>query len=48
MLAHQGGWDEILLILGPILVVVGILRMAKKRVDTVRQLPLDPVEPADD
>lgn len=48
MLAHQGGWDEILLILGPILIVVGILRMAKKRVDKVRQLPLDPVEPADD
>ena len=31
MLAHQGGWDEILLIVGPILVVVGLLRLLKKR-----------------
>ncbi|MEY4229919.1 MAG: hypothetical protein RLZZ362_768 [Actinomycetota bacterium] len=48
MLAHQGGWDEILLIVGPVLVVVGLLRMAKKRVDRVQQAPLDPVEPTDD
>ncbi len=33
LLAHQGGWDEALLVLGPILVVVGLLRMLKKRVD---------------
>jgi hypothetical protein len=33
VLAHQGGWDEILLILGPILVVVGLLRLLKKRVE---------------
>ncbi len=33
MLAHQGGWDEILLIVGPILVVVGLLRLLKKRVE---------------
>ncbi len=33
LLAHQGGWDEILLILGPILVVVGLLRLLKKRVE---------------
>jgi len=51
VLAHQGGWDEILLIVGPILIVVGLLRMAKKRVDRVQQAPLDPldpVEPTDD
>ena len=33
MLAHQGGWDEILLVAGPILIIVGLLRLAKKRVD---------------
>ena len=25
MLAHQGGWDEILLVVGPIAVVLGLL-----------------------
>jgi hypothetical protein len=33
MLAHQGGWDETLLIIGPMLIVVGLLRLAKRRVD---------------
>ena len=33
VLAHQGGWDEILLVLGPILVIAGLLKLAKKRVD---------------
>ena len=32
LLAHEGGWDEILLIAGPILVVVGLLALARKRV----------------
>jgi hypothetical protein len=32
MLAHQGGWDEILLVLGPIAIIAGLLRLAKKRV----------------
>jgi hypothetical protein len=29
--AHQGGWDEMLLVLGPIAVIVFLLRLAKKR-----------------
>lgn len=33
VLAHQGGWDEILLILGPMAVVVLLLRLAKRRVE---------------
>lgn len=33
LLAHQGGWDEILLVLGPILLIAGLLRLAKHRVD---------------
>ncbi len=33
LLAHQGGWDEILLIGGPIVAIVGLLIVAKRRVD---------------
>jgi hypothetical protein len=33
LIAHQGGWDEILLIAGPIIVVIGLLWLAKRRVD---------------
>jgi hypothetical protein len=33
ILAHQGGWDEILLVAGPILVIAGLLVLAKKRID---------------
>jgi hypothetical protein len=32
ILAHQGGWDEMLMVLGPIALIVGLLRLAKKRV----------------
>ena len=40
-LAHQGGWDEILLVAAPLLILVAIMRVAKKRAD--RLIPL--VEP---
>ena len=43
LLAHQGGWDEILLIAGPIVAIIGLLRLAKKRVSQ----PLPPDTPAD-
>jgi hypothetical protein len=33
MLAHQGGWDEILLVVGPMLAVGGLLWIAKRRVE---------------
>ena len=33
LLAHQGGWDEILLVAGPIVVLGGLLRLANKRAD---------------
>lgn len=33
ILAHQGGWDELLLALGPIVAIVGVLAVAKRRVD---------------
>lgn len=31
ILAHQGGWDEILMVAGPVLLLWLILRMANKR-----------------
>jgi hypothetical protein len=37
MIAHQGGWDEILLVLGPIGVIVGLLMLARKRVEAAEQ-----------
>jgi hypothetical protein len=33
VIAHQGGWDEILLVLGPIAVVATLLWIAKRRVE---------------
>ncbi len=31
-LAHQGGWDEILMVVAPLAVIGGLLWMANKRV----------------
>ena len=33
LLAHQGGWDEILLVAAPIAVVGALLWVARRRVD---------------
>ncbi len=33
LLAHQGGWDEFLLVLGPIAAIAAALAIAKRRVD---------------
>jgi hypothetical protein len=35
LLAHQGGWDEILLVVIPIALIAGLLVLAKKRVDAI-------------
>ena len=32
ILAHQGGWDEMLLVIGPIAFVAGLLWLARRRV----------------
>jgi hypothetical protein len=39
MIAHQGGWDEMLLVLGPIAVIIGLLSLARKRVESADQKP---------
>jgi hypothetical protein len=33
LLAHQGGWDEILLVVAPMVIIGGLLWIAKRRVD---------------
>lgn len=46
LLAHQGGWDEILLVAGPIAVIVGLLAIVKKRLDrsvALRNRQVDPL-----
>jgi hypothetical protein len=45
--AHQGGWDEALLIAGPILAIVGLLWLAKRRVDAASASGGDHPTPAD-
>jgi hypothetical protein len=34
VLAHQGGWDEMLLVAVPIVVIFGLLAVAKRRVES--------------
>jgi hypothetical protein len=36
VVAHQGGWDEVLLVLIPIGVIVALLAIAKRRADRLR------------
>lgn len=33
MLAHQGGWDEILMVAGPIAIIMGLLAIVRRRLD---------------
>ncbi|NND76145.1 MAG: hypothetical protein HKN44_14165 [Ilumatobacter sp.] len=35
LLAHQGGWDEIAMVAVPVLLIAGLLAVAKRRVDAV-------------
>ena len=43
--AHQGGWDEILVVLMPLMLFAGLLYMARRRAD---QLGQDNSETRDD
>ena len=35
LVAHQGGWDEVLLVAGPIVIIIAVLAVAKHRVDAI-------------
>ncbi|MCU1396100.1 MAG: hypothetical protein JWM34_4528 [Ilumatobacteraceae bacterium] len=41
LLAHQGGWDEALFVIGPLLFIVFLLRTAKNRALKAQQDRLD-------
>lgn len=47
LVAHQGGWDEILLVAGPIVVIIAVLAVAKRRVDRWQPPVTDADEGAD-
>lgn len=42
LLAHQGGWDELLFVLAPLVVFAGLLVMARRRLDDAG----DPASPS--
>ena len=42
LLAHQGGWDEALLIGAPMVVIAGLLVIAKHRVDAAAEKQWNP------
>ncbi|MFZ8948662.1 MAG: hypothetical protein ACO20T_07450 [Ilumatobacteraceae bacterium] len=48
LIAHQGGWDEILLVAGPMLVVVGVLTLVKRRVEAAAQAAAEAERDAED
>jgi hypothetical protein len=31
LFAHQGGWDEVLLVVGPLMIIGGLLHLANRR-----------------
>ncbi len=45
VVAHQGGWDEILLVGGPIVVIIALLAIAKRRVDAAAGAVAEEPEP---
>ena len=49
VLAHEGGWDEFLLIAGPIVAIGGLLLLAKRRLERTEGAddPADPPDSAD-
>ena len=48
MLAHQGGWDEVLMIGAPVLLIAGLLMLAKRRVDAAARAHRANPHPQDD
>lgn len=48
LVAHQGGWDEILLVAGPIAVIVALLAVVKRRIDAHTRLSRGDQGPIDD
>jgi hypothetical protein len=39
VVAHQGGWDEILMVVGPLAAIAALLVVAKRRATQLGQVP---------
>ncbi len=48
LLAHQGGWDEALFVIGPLLFIVWVLHIAKRRAERTRSDDAGAAGAADD
>ena len=48
LLAHQGGWDEILMVLGPVVIFVYLLRIARKRAVAIADAEAQGTDPGDE
>ncbi len=46
LLAHQGGWDEVLMVLAPLVIFAGLLVVARRRVEDL-EAPADRDRTAD-
>ena len=47
VLAHQGGWDELLLVLVPLLVIAGLLFVANRRANRMQHTRQQAAAPPD-
>lgn len=47
LLAHQGGWDEILMVAGPLAVIGGLLVLANRRAKRALADQLEAEDPPD-
>ena len=43
-LAHQGGWDETLMIVGPLLAIIGLIALAKRKMNKDKDRPDETAE----
>ena len=48
VLAHQGGWDEMLMVAAPIGLFAGLLRLANKRAEALQAQANPPAAPDPD
>jgi hypothetical protein len=48
VIAHQGGWDEMMLVAGPIVVIIAVLAVVKRRVDHATAQAVTDATPAGD
>jgi hypothetical protein len=48
VLAHQGGWDEMLLVLAPLLLIAGLLFIANRRANRVAEAHRRHISPPDE